>query len=465
MKKTAVIISMLLIVLGAVGWLTVATQEISKGSEHKNYVEEADGWAKEGLYQRAISSYELAAKEKSTEELYVKMSNAYKKRYAEAPEDTFDAYKNFLNTAVDKYCANKELVDDYYEFFMAQGKYKDVYARLVAAIDNGYNDKTIKEKLLVAKYAFKLRNSVFSSMSGGLNDIYTVGRKKGYNVHDAEDGFLFTSDYEYISVMGNDGLVVVTSKDSRIIDKTGVVMGIFKDKVTDASVYSEGLVAACCNGKYSFYNDFAEKQFGDYEAAGAFQNGLAAVKSGGKWMLVNKKGEVKSEKYDEIVLNSLGEYIVNNIIIAKQGNNYKFYDSKWKEKATIKCDDIDISTNDGKIAFCQGEKWGFVNTSGEVVIKPTYENAKSFSNGLAAVCKDGEWGFINTEGKVVIDYQFTDAAYMDSTGNCAVRTDIARSEEIVEEDAENKTDESSKTDEEITETWTLLQLELGILED
>ena len=52
-----------------------------------------------------------------------------------------------------------------------------------------------------------------------------------------------------------------------------------------------------------------------------------------------------------------------------------------------------------------------MNKKGEVVIEPKFESAKSFSNGLAAV-SDGEyWGFIDHSGDVVIKCQFIDADY------------------------------------------------------
>jgi hypothetical protein len=49
-----------------------------------------------------------------------------------------------------------------------------------------------------------------------------------------------------------------------------------------------------------------------------------------------------------------------------------------------------------------GEKSGYVNQSGSIVIKPDYDQAMPFYEGLAAVCKSGKWGFINTEGEIAI---------------------------------------------------------------
>lgn len=56
--------------------------------------------------------------------------------------------------------------------------------------------------------------------------------------------------------------------------------------------------------------------------------------------------------------------------------------------------------------------YGFLDTQGNVVIQPQFEDAGRFRNGLATVCKtiDGHllYGFIDTAGNLRIPYQFED---------------------------------------------------------
>lgn len=49
-----------------------------------------------------------------------------------------------------------------------------------------------------------------------------------------------------------------------------------------------------------------------------------------------------------------------------------------------------------------GEKWGYINLKGEVVIPPQYDEAYLFSDGIACVMIDGKYGFINKIGETVI---------------------------------------------------------------
>ncbi len=55
-------------------------------------------------------------------------------------------------------------------------------------------------------------------------------------------------------------------------------------------------------------------------------------------------------------------------------------------------------------------KWGYVNGTGEMVIKPEFDDAEAFSEGLALVKKGTVFGYINTKGEFVFAPQFEMAA-------------------------------------------------------
>ena len=54
-----------------------------------------------------------------------------------------------------------------------------------------------------------------------------------------------------------------------------------------------------------------------------------------------------------------------------------------------------------------GDKWGYIDKSGKIVIEPQFDDASSFSEGLAAVCLGdycplrGKWGYIDKSGEYV----------------------------------------------------------------
>ena len=463
MKGSNILIAVIFIVLCLGGWVSIASQKVTQSNSYDNYIEQADAWMGEGLYQRAIASYKQALETNSSQELYEKIVYAYQLRYEEAPKETEEEYYDFLEVAVNTYPAHQEFVDALVEKYYIESEYLNMYNCLIKAVENGYDNESIQQKIRMARYAFQLRRAEFSGIKQSVEGMYAVSRENLWNTYSLENGYLYTSEYDFVGLVNEDGIAVVTGTDSRLIDGTGLVLGIFKQKVNEAGVYSEGLIPTCCNGVYSYYDEFANKQFGEYEKAGMFQNGLAAVKQNSEWMLVNTNGEIQSEKFTEIVLDYVGRYVKNETILTLNDNGiYCLYDTEWELKGQFECDAVDIYTQDGIIAINKGGKWGFVNSIGEIIIEPSYDNAKSFSNGLAAVCKDGLWGFIDPDNNVVIDYQFSDVGYMSASGVCPVRTDVVE-KKIELKEVVATSEETKQNIEENLETWKMLELELGII--
>lgn len=67
-------------------------------------------------------------------------------------------------------------------------------------------------------------------------------------------------------------------------------------------------------------------------------------------------------------------------------------------------------------------KYGYINTTGEVVVEPRYWEAEDFSEGLAAVLMGDRWGYIDREGRTVLGPKWI-AAESFSEGLAAVYED------------------------------------------
>src|SRR3954463_10837627 len=64
----------------------------------------------------------------------------------------------------------------------------------------------------------------------------------------------------------------------------------------------------------------------------------------------------------------------------------------------------------GLFPIRQDGKWGYINRTGEVVIKPQYDDAWDFSEGLAYVRAGMRRGLIDKTGQMVIELQQVDFA-------------------------------------------------------
>jgi hypothetical protein len=59
-----------------------------------------------------------------------------------------------------------------------------------------------------------------------------------------------------------------------------------------------------------------------------------------------------------------------------------------------------------RIPVLVDQKFGYIDTSGKIMIKPRFYAAQNFSEGLAVVRENGLYGFIDEEGKYIIQAQY-----------------------------------------------------------
>ena len=127
------------------------------------------------------------------------------------------------------------------------------------------------------------------------------------------------------------------------------------------------------------------------EKVSNFQNGIASV--------VSKKGNVATQFF----INTKGVRVFPNL-------------SRTIMWAYVTPDPIAARPfKNGLAAYYDRdtERYGFINTKGQFVVKPVFLDAHDFSDGLAAVklpatqSNPAAWGFIDTSGKMVIPAKFS----------------------------------------------------------
>lgn len=61
---------------------------------------------------------------------------------------------------------------------------------------------------------------------------------------------------------------------------------------------------------------------------------------------------------------------------------------------------------EGLASIKSGDRWGYIDRTGKVVISPRFQESKGFSEGFAAVKFDDKWGYIDKEGSFVVQPQY-----------------------------------------------------------
>ncbi|MDO4700781.1 MAG: WG repeat-containing protein, partial [Moraxella sp.] len=125
---------------------------------------------------------------------------------------------------------------------------------------------------------------------------------------------------------------------------------------------------------------------------------LAVVKNNGKYGFIDKTGKVVIPlKYDDFEKSFYGGRIFAEV----KRNGRTYYVSRLGDEYTAVG-----SVSEGLVWVGNNNKYGYVDTTGKVVIALQYDDAWSFSEGLAVVKNNGKYGFIDKTGKMVIAPQY-----------------------------------------------------------
>jgi hypothetical protein len=137
-----------------------------------------------------------------------------------------------------------------------------------------------------------------------------------------------------------------------------------------------------------------------FDEVEAFSDGVAWVKVGKKWGVIDKNGKflIEPEYYNHFAFFS-------GLALVTIGGKYRYIDKKGKIAIALNFDNA-YSFSGGLASVSIGGKFGYIDTKGQIVIQPQFEQAQNFSEGLAAVKYQGKVGFIDKTGKFVIQPQF-----------------------------------------------------------
>jgi len=172
--------------------------------------------------------------------------------------------------------------------------------------------------------------------------------------------------------------------------------------------------------------------------AAVFRDGLAIVKLQGntpKYTFIDKKGKVVFNK----TFGSVSVFSEGLAWVAPNNADLTAIDKNGQEKFSIKGAEHVSIFKEHLAAYSVkdsvGEKWGFVNASGETVIKPQFFATGNFSHGLCAVKdEDGNWGFIDKKGTYKIESKFKSAGDFEN-GKVIVQDQFEAKFGVIEEKA------------------------------
>lgn len=460
MKQMHLILVILLVALIVFGWGGAVVNSVNgAGAEYTAHVELAEEYLSRGLYQKAAREFEDAVNIEDTEEGWLKVLDAYALRYEESTA-IYDDYLMAAENAVAWHSDSAKLAMRLADLYMIDENYTSAYKCLQAVADFGVEDADLTAKLRQVRYACSEMWAEYRDFTSCVNGYYTVFESGFWDYLTADGSDEDLGKLTFAGPVGENGMRLLGNEEQYWLqDEEGVVQGKLTFVPEAAGVFAEELIPIKSEGTYAYYNSLGDKQFGAYDNAGSFYYGYAAVQEGGVWYIIDNTGaKASGNTYEEIVLAHDGNYLMNDVMIAKKDGKYRLYDLDEKVIGEFSCTGIDVMTADGIVAFEQGGKWGFVDLDGNVVLEPAYTLARSFSNGMAAVSNGELWGFIDPEGNLVMDYTYMEVDYFNEEGYCMVLAEIIEEEvqpEVEETDeAEDTFVPEETTGEEVTDETT-----------
>lgn len=440
MKNNKILIIIAVIFMNLLSVILVGQEILNGNSEYENALAKANELADASLCSQAVDAYKEALEKKDTIEVREKLLETYEAGIDSGElTEQYDIFTAVINMVEGEYSENAKMYELACNFLAKYEQYDDCVELLNKAKSLKLQSEELDGTLESIRYMYERKYSMYTNVYPEYNGVYLVEDDGEYRFLDSDASSGVARRLTYATPFSEGySLVKSISPDSKestyIINSEGIRQVYFDNTVKSStgvgkcttgkngeeSVY---LLACQVNGRYKYYNIKAEEQFGDYLFAGRFRNNVAAVEiEEGQWKFINCEGGYVSDKvYSDVILNEFYDCAPKGLIFAAENGKYHLYDKTLQQIGNFSCDGAKAFVDDGYAAFRQGEKWGFVDSTGKVMIEPQYEDAKSFSNGVAAVCQNGVWNFINTKGEVVIQGDYEDAGYMSSSGVCFVK--------------------------------------------
>jgi len=165
--------------------------------------------------------------------------------------------------------------------------------------------------------------------------------------------------------------------------------------------FQEGLIPVRIGKLWGYADDSGRLVLSaQYDTAYDFQDGLALVKRGGQWFVIDRAGAQLG------MLPSGGEVGPSDWETSGELVPIQF-DRRWgainRRGALVIPPEFDTlrPPQEGLMTARVGEKWGYVDLTGKFVIAPRFEKAQGFSNGRAEVWIDKQFALIDRTGAIV----------------------------------------------------------------
>lgn len=257
--------------------------------------------------------------------------------------------------------------------------------------------------------------------------LFPVSQDNKFGYIDVGGKIIINPQYEDASNF-SEGLARVKVKGKfGYIDCNGKM--VIKPQFDEAHNFSEGLACVKINGKFGYIDKtgtvIVNPQYNKVYFFSDFSEGLACVEVNEKAGYIDRTGKMVIPPKFNIIGTILDKHVYKN----DDGTVTVVDDDRL-------CDGMEYTSTykfrEGLACVLIGNRYGYINKKGEVIIEPKFPFAYGFSEGLACVSAEltvdaagvngmPKFGYIDKTGKMIIELQF-ETAFSFSEGLACVAT-------------------------------------------
>lgn len=404
--------------MGIIVAFTVINSSVTKTDEYERYIATAEANAENKVPYTACMNYRKAFQIKCEDE------KIYKDYVKQSKLINDDFYKIALDKYVEFFPMSENAYEQLCNYYYQSENYSTVISLALEAKEKGIANEKVYKQYLSCIYMYRTISSGFEEAGSFLGNVALVKLDGKYGYLSSEGSYMIAPIYDGGKPFLGTSTAVNDGKEWYMINNGGYKVARPSQKVDDLSFLSNGKILVSVDGKYGYTDTSFTIGELKYDVATNFKNGVAAVKEGKTWSIIDTTGKkITDDVYEDVIIDEYNVCINNGVIFVKKDDKYHMINAQGQSISDMAFDDVCPFVGTEPAAVCVDKKWGFVDSKGKMVIEPQYEKAKSFSIGLAPVLVDGVWGYINSSNDIRIENIFEDCRSFSSNGIAAVKSD------------------------------------------
>ncbi len=412
MKKNLILVMAGLLILC---WYVTVGEWLGRSQKYEDALANARSFEERELYVDAIREYEAAMTyQEDDSELMMTVAEDYRKMGDDA------SYLSQLQKLVSEYGPQEDAVGKIYDYYISSGRERKAID-YISDLNRKYPDSDVVRgyyKLLQKGYTELYVSYQHIAPYYNGYAVYEYEGEKG--IIDSVGDIVLKAAYDDIKIPENadDGFPVRVDRQTYYISEKGYKILQPEIEYEELGVLCGRRILAKKNGKYGYLDkNLKEKTEFIWDDATNFCEGTAAVRSGEKWALINTKGELLTDYiYSDIRRDAQNFCSRNGVIWVKESAGYRLINTKLEAVSEEEFDDVTAFVSEEPCAVRLGDRWGFADLQGQLVIPCQFVNARSFQQGYAPVSDGNLWGYAGSDGTLLIDYAFDDADFFNEKG-------------------------------------------------